>query len=177
MLLRNIQRGLRNGFESFQWEKSSRGDRKTCPGVIKGEASSVTSSTWGENSRWSKQSQTKRGAEAAAEREEATMMLLQQERHGGRLRWWVAFFLCEEDEGFSTGRPTWYLQLSLRGPWLLRLIRLPERTIGVRCRTLVCIQPSFSNWIRSLSGSHGLVLGRDETHEKQSDKGVTTVRH
>ena len=67
--------------------------------------------------------------------------------------------------GFRSGKPTWHLQLSLRGPWLLRLIRLPERTIGVRCRTLVWIQPSFSNWIRSLSGSHGLVLvrGRRDT--------------
>lgn len=64
--------------------------------------------------------------------------------------------------GFRSGRPTWHLQLSLRGPWLLRLIRLPERTIGVRCRTLVWIQPSFSNWIRSLSGSHGLVLRRGQ---------------
>lgn len=62
---------------------------------------------------------------------------------------------------FDRHKPTWHLQLSLRGPWLLRLIRLPERTIGVRCRTLVWMQPSFSNWIRSLSGSHGLVLGRE----------------
>lgn len=75
------------------------------------------------------------------------------------------FFVLFFYVGFRSGKPTWHLQLSLRGPWLLRLIRLPERTIGVRCRTLVWIQPSFSNWIRSLSGSHGLVLvrGRRDT--------------
>lgn len=74
--------------------------------------------------------------------------------------WGGELLLFLKDGGFRSGRPTWHLQLSLRGPWLLRLIRLPERTIGVRCRTLVWIQPSFSNWIRSLSGSHGLVLRR-----------------
>lgn len=85
---------------------------------------------------------------------------------GRWLRRRVAVFLfCFFYVGFRSGKPTWHLQLSLRGPWLLRLIRLPERTIGVRCRTLVWIQPSFSNWIRSLSGSHGLVLvrGRRDT--------------
>lgn len=75
--------------------------------------------------------------------------------------------------GFRFGQPTWHLQLSLRGPWLLRLIRLPERTIGVRCRTLVWIQPSFSNWIRSLSGSQGLVLRKKrmiETKKHNKDE-------
>lgn len=67
---------------------------------------------------------------------------------------------------FDRHKPTWHLQLSLRGPWLLRLIRLPERTIGVRCRTLVWMQPSFSNWMRSLSGSHGLVLGSKTEKQK-----------
>ncbi len=76
--------------------------------------------------------------------------------HGGWLRRRADF-----SRRFS-GRHTWHLQLSLRGPWLLRLIRLPERTIGVRCRTLVWIHPSFSNWIRSFSGSHGLVLQRGQ---------------
>lgn len=87
--------------------------------------------------------------------------------------WGGELLLFWKDGGFRSGRPTWHLQLSLRGPWLLRLIRLPERTIGVRCRTLVWIQPSFSNWIRSLSGSHGLVLRRGGRETQR----VTMRRH
>lgn len=74
--------------------------------------------------------------QVVAQRDEATMEAVRRLMRERRMRRWHAL---------SPGQHTWNLQLSLRGPWLLRLIRLPERTIGVRCRTLVWMQPSISN--------------------------------